>query len=63
MLTAAREVIALLPTAEVGRCVLAADGTLFTGDAAALRLASVEDALVFHPGRIRGALPQPKIAG
>ncbi|HXH83738.1 MAG TPA: nucleotidyl transferase AbiEii/AbiGii toxin family protein [Candidatus Tectomicrobia bacterium] len=63
LLSAAREVVALLPPTEVGSCVLTVDGTLFTGDAAALRLAWAEGSLVFHSGRIRGALPRPKPTG
>jgi hypothetical protein len=57
-LAEARGIVALLPPAEVGRCVLARDGTLFTGSAADLRRALDRKGLVFHEGAIRGALPQ-----
>lgn len=58
MLTEAEALVAELPCAEVGKCVLNADGTLFPGDPAALRTALANGAVHFHPGRIRGALPQ-----
>ncbi len=60
LLAAARQVVETLPPAEVGRCVLGADGALFAGDASELRAALASDALVFHQGRIRGALPRLK---
>lgn len=58
MLVNARQVVEGLPYTEVGRCVLSRAGTLFAGDAAALRGALDRDELVFHPGRIRGAMPE-----
>jgi hypothetical protein len=58
MLTMAKQIVERLPYTEVGRCVLGRDGTLFTGDASALHKALVDGGLVFHAGRIRGALPE-----
>lgn len=60
MLAAARQVVDALPPAEVGRCVLGPQGALFTGGVAELRTARGRNELVFHSGRIRGALPQIK---
>jgi len=53
----AREVVHALPAAEVGKCVLGADGELFSGDLAALAAALGADRVRFHPGCIRGAWP------
>jgi hypothetical protein len=50
--------VALLPPAEAGKCVMSREGGLFRGDAAALRFAIENQSLHFHPGSIRGALPQ-----
>ena len=58
MLVHARQIVEGLPYAEVGRCVLSRAGALFAGDAAALRDAIDRGELVFHPGRIRGAMPE-----
>jgi hypothetical protein len=57
LLTAAREVVAVLPAAESGKCVLDASGRLFTGDTVSLRAAVSAGQLLFHAGRIRGAFP------
>jgi hypothetical protein len=54
---AAREVIDVLPPAELGRCVLSGDGMLFRGEGADLRSALAADRLLFRSGSIRGALP------
>lgn len=62
-LAAARQIVEILPPAEVGRCVLGADGSLFSGDGADLRAAAEGETLIFHPGRIRGAIPQLKLTG
>jgi len=59
-LAAAKRIVESLPPGEVGRCVLDREGTLYTGDAHALRGALDRGALVFHSGRIRGALPEIK---
>jgi hypothetical protein len=40
--------------------VLGADGLLFTNGPAELRVTLASGRLIFHPGRIRGALPQVK---
>jgi hypothetical protein len=57
-LTAAHGVVAELPAGEVGRAVLDREGRLFRGTQVDLRAALGGDGLVFHPGRIRGALPR-----
>lgn len=58
MLDDARGIVAALPPAETGKCVLDAGGDLFRGDGSALRARLAAGGLRFHPGRIRGALPQ-----
>jgi hypothetical protein len=62
LLAQAEELVELLPAESAGACVLARDGSLFRGDSAALRQALSGAALVFHPGRIRGALPTVHLA-
>ncbi len=57
-LAEAEKIVALLPPAEAGTCVISRDGALFRGDSAALRLAIENRSLHFHRGSIRGALPQ-----
>ena len=59
-LDAATEIFGRLPALQVGRAVLTADAGLFTGDAPALSRALAEGDLMFHAGRIGGALPQIK---
>lgn len=54
----ARRLHEILPAAEVGTCVLNADGGLFSGGPIALRSALDEGKVAFHPGSLRGALPQ-----
>ncbi len=63
MLGEARQVVDALPAAEVGRCVIGADGKLFSGDARSLSRVLEDGTLLFHEGRIRGALPRPKLPG
>jgi hypothetical protein len=58
MLQEAREIVAILPPGETGKCVLDRNGDLFAGDPADLRTAMSANGLRFHEGRIRGALPQ-----
>lgn len=59
ILDVANEVVRLLPAEEIGRCVLASSGSLCTATPRELRNALAEGGrLIFHPGRIRGALPQ-----
>ncbi|MBM4081890.1 MAG: hypothetical protein FJ272_03545 [Planctomycetes bacterium] len=58
MLQEAHGIVAALPPAETGKCVLGERGELFTGDPARLREALTARALRFHEGSIRGALPQ-----
>lgn len=57
-LDAATGILGRLPAPQVGRAVLTADAGLFTGDAPALARALDEGDLMFHTGRIGGALPQ-----
>jgi hypothetical protein len=58
MLEEARELVAALPPAETGKCVLDERGDLFAGDASRLQAALTAHAVRFHEGRIRGALPR-----
>lgn len=58
MLEEAREVIAALPPQQAGTCVLQRHGDLYRGNLAQLKRDLTADALVFHPGSIRGAYPQ-----
>ncbi len=58
LLSAAREIIAVLPPEHAGECVLGSDGLLFKGDVTAAAGAVAHDELRFHRGRIRGAWPQ-----
>lgn len=58
MLNEARELVGVLPPAEVGRCVLDQDGSLFAGDAKQLSAALNKGTVRFHEGSIRGALPR-----
>lgn len=60
MLAEANELVRILPPSETGKCVMSADGSLFTGDAQQLQDALATDKVVFHEGRLRGALPQLK---
>jgi hypothetical protein len=57
MLDAAREIVAALPTAEVGTLVLDARGEPFRGDPTQARTAMGLGALRFHRGCLRGAWP------
>jgi hypothetical protein len=58
LLDAARALVVELPAEEVGKCVLSRRGELFTGDLETARLALARGEILFHPGRIRGALPR-----
>jgi hypothetical protein len=60
MLEAAAQIVAALPTEQVGKCVLMARGGLckLAVDQIANSLAS--DAIRFHEGSLRGALPRVK---
>jgi hypothetical protein len=55
-----REVIARLPGDQAGRCVVLATGGLCRAAADELSGLLAAGSLVFHEGRIRGALPQVK---
>jgi hypothetical protein len=58
MMQEARDLVALLPPEETGRCVLDECAGLFTGDATQLRAQLAAGAVRFHGGTIRGAMPQ-----
>ena len=58
MLKEAREIITLLPAEHAGKCVLHRDGGLYSGGCRQLERDLSADALMFHPGCIRGAYPQ-----
>lgn len=58
MLAEARRLHDLLPPAETGKAVLAAGGTPLRASAADLGEALATAGVVFHAGRIRGALPR-----
>ncbi len=60
MLDSAREIVSLLPPDEAGTCVLDGSGGLFRGSPSEIRRSLREGRLVFHRGRIRGALPRLK---
>jgi hypothetical protein len=57
-LDAAKQVIALLPPNELGKCVLTANGELYRGDVSGLQSSLERDEVVFHAGSIRGAFPE-----
>jgi hypothetical protein len=58
VLAQAKEIVARLPPTVVGQAVLTSEGQLFTGDALALDRAQQASRVVFHTGRIGGALPR-----
>lgn len=60
MLEEAKELVAVLPAAQVGTCVMDQRGNLFREGVARLRTALAEGSVHFHEGCIRGALPQFK---
>jgi hypothetical protein len=57
LLDEANDIIDALPPDRVGCCVLAPDGSLFRGLPPDTRAALGRGELVFHEGRIRGAMP------
>jgi hypothetical protein len=61
MLREARDLIAVLPPVETGKCVLDPQGNLFRGSPAQLRDALPSAAVRFHEGSIRGALPRLEV--
>lgn len=58
LLHEAQEVIDRLPPEKVGHCVLAADHSLFRGSAVDAARALGRGDIVFHEGRICGAMPE-----
>jgi hypothetical protein len=58
MLVEAAATVDALPPAQAGTCVLTAAGALFDGNTDEAGTAVAEDALVYHRGSIRGALPR-----
>jgi hypothetical protein len=57
-LMTARTLIATLPASRVGEAVLTLDGQLFRGQATDLERVLSCGEVVFHPGRVGGALPR-----
>ena len=58
MIWRARDMVKLLPPAEVGKAVMTKEGDLFKGDADALVAALAAGELEFHEGTIGGAWPR-----
>lgn len=58
MLREAREIVAILPSEQVGTCVLQYQGELFQGNSEQLKQDLTSNSLLFHPGSIRGSYPQ-----
>jgi hypothetical protein len=58
MLAEARQLLAVLPSREAGKCVLALNGEIYSGGLADLGNDLAKDAVLFHAGCIRGAYPQ-----
>jgi hypothetical protein len=58
LLDEAGAIVRMLPAENVGTCVLTRQGKLFRGRATELSERLDEQALLFHPGAIRGALPR-----
>jgi len=57
LLEGARATIDQLPPEQAGRCVLSRNGQLYMGDSTLISAALERNDLLFHEGRIRGALP------
>jgi hypothetical protein len=57
VLNASRAVVGLLPAQEVGCAVLDRTGRLLRATPNELRQALTADAVLYHPGRIKGAMP------
>ncbi len=58
MLDEARALVALLPPAETGKCVVGLEGSLFTGGLQELAVALDTNSLRFHEGSLHGAWPR-----
>ena len=58
ILDVADDIVEMLPADRVGDVVLSVDGRLFTGAPTELRRQLAEGQLMFHPGRLGGALPR-----
>jgi len=58
IVAAGSELVAVLPVEMAGRCVLTASGKLFRGSPKSLAEEAETGRLLFHEGRIRGALPR-----
>lgn len=58
MVDAARAVVALLPSEQVGRVVIDRLGVLYRGAPPELEQALARQAIAFHEGRLRGAWPR-----
>jgi hypothetical protein len=60
ILREASAICQILPTAEIGTCVITTAGDLYRGSADDLRSALQDSRLRFHGGTIGGVLPQIK---
>jgi hypothetical protein len=58
MLSDATNIIASLPAEQAGKCVLGPDSRLYRGTGEDLIKTGGLEGLLFHPGSIRGVLPQ-----
>jgi hypothetical protein len=58
----AREICALLPLQEIGKCLLNVDGTAYCGTAASLKSDLASGHVLFHTGALRGVWPQLKLS-
>lgn len=58
MLKSARAVVSLLPPQQAGKCVLDSTGELLRASPNELQEALARANVLFHPGTIRGSLPQ-----
>jgi hypothetical protein len=54
----ARELVRLLPSEQVGKCVIDLHGRLEKGSPAVLATELAEGRVAFHEGRIKGAFPE-----
>lgn len=57
------QLVAAMPTSELGTCVLNLDGTPYRGTPTALTEAIQKDRVLFHQGAIRGAIPKTRALG
>jgi hypothetical protein len=58
LLETGHQVVRVLPATDIGKCVLARRGELFTGDAEQAARALMGSEILFHASRLRGAFPR-----